>query len=60
MERMDIDPAASDWRAQCGKLLGKSERMVGYYREGYNIPRDTLLLMGAYVEGYRPKAFGHP
>lgn len=46
--------------AQAAALLGKSERMIGYYMEGREVPRDTLLLMDALLKGYRPKPFGSP
>lgn len=39
-------------------LLGKSIRMISYYREGREIPRDMLLLMDATANGYRPREFG--
>lgn len=43
---------------EAAKLLGKSERMIGYYMEGREIPTDTRLLMSALLDGYRPKPFG--
>lgn len=45
-------PLTSDTAA---KLLGKSERMIRYYEEGREIPRDTLLLMDALAKGFMPK-----
>lgn len=36
------------------KMLGKSPRMVAYYAAGRKIPSDTLILMDAYLKGYRP------
>lgn len=46
-------------QVEAAKMLGKSERMIGYYMKGYDIPRDTSMLMEAFVQGFRPKPFGH-
>jgi len=59
LDAMGIDVVSSDWRDQAAKLLGKSRRMAGYYREGRCIPRDTLLLMDALQQGYRPRHYAH-
>lgn len=58
MERVDVSPRDPAWREKCAKLLGKSLRSISYYREGQNIPRDTLLLMDATASGYRPREWG--
>lgn len=58
MDRVGISPSDPAWRSKCGKMLGKSDRMIGYYREGHPIPRDTLLLMDAIVCGYKPREWG--
>lgn len=58
LDQMGIDVDSSDWAEKAGRLLGKSPRMVAYYREGREIPRDTLLLMEALRQGFRPKVFG--
>lgn len=39
---------------RAAELLGKTLRAVQYYEEGREVPRDTLLLMDAYMRGYRP------
>ena len=44
---LDVERAA--------KLLGKSLRMVQYYEQGRDIPLDTLYLMDALAQGYRPR-----
>jgi hypothetical protein len=43
---------------QAGRLLGKSARMIRYYEEGREIPKDTRLLMDALAQGYTPRAWG--
>jgi hypothetical protein len=55
LSEMEIDVLSPHWRAAAAKWLGKSERMMGYYFEGKPIPADTLMLMDALAQGYRPK-----
>lgn len=55
MDRMEDEcgfPLTTD---EAARLLGKSVRMIRYYEEGREIPRDTLLLMDAVLQGYKPK-----
>jgi hypothetical protein len=59
LDRMGIDIGVREWRDQAAELLGKSPRMCAYYREGRDIPRDTLYLMDALLQGYRPKHLAH-
>ena len=40
---------------QAAELLGKSVRMVKYYEGGRELPVDTMYLMDALAEGYRPR-----
>lgn len=47
----EVKPITLD---EAAVLLGKSRRMVEYYEAGRDIPRDVMLLMAAYSEGFRP------
>jgi hypothetical protein len=41
--------------AEAARLLGKSDRMIRYYDEGREIPRDTRMLMDALLQGFKPR-----
>lgn len=55
MDRMEDVTGTPITTEEAARLLGKSVRMVRYYEEGRDIPRDTLLLMDALLQGYTPK-----